>query len=172
MSNQKFSSQKVNTPTAREEKVFWNLKRYGSPLSKSGVSGLNLTLEETLVEALALSRRFAYVAQVWPVLFALNAEDVDMDELEALARKKGYGAVLGFFLSVVRGLTQDPNPMEVELRLLDTRPRNPEMFFLVEHSPMMVELAEHRSPDQARDWNFRMVTPLLGFQETFDTFVR
>lgn len=144
MANRKTLLQKVNTPTAREEKVFWNLKRYGSPLSKPGVPGLNLTLEETLVEALALSRRFAYVAQVWPVLFVLNAENVNMDVLEALARKRGYGAVLGFFLSVVRALTNDPDPMVAELRLMDTRPTYPEMFFLVEHGPMMVELAEHR----------------------------
>jgi uncharacterized protein (DUF849 family) len=163
---------KVNFPTPREEKVFWNLKRYGSPLSRPGTPGLDLTLEETLAEALILSRRFAYVAQVWPVVFSLNAENVDMDHLEALAREMGYGAVLGFFLNVVRALMHDPDPMDAELRLLDTRPQEPEMFFLVEHGPMMVELAERRSPDQALDWNFRMVTPLSGFQETFDTFVR
>lgn len=163
---------KVNFPTTREEKVFWNLKKYGSPLSRPGAPGLDLSLEETLSEALVLSRRFPFVAQVWPVLFVLNAADVDMDELEHLARDLDHGAVLGFFLTLVRELVGDPDPMESEVRLRDTVGGKPESFFLVEHGPMMVELAERRTPQAARDWNFRMATPLEGFRDTFETFVK
>ena len=162
---------KINYPTPHEEKVFWNLKRYGSPLSMPGTPGLDLTLEETLAEALLMSRRFPFVAHVWPVMFALNADHVDMDLLEDLSRHLGQGATLGFFLSLTRSLVGDSDPLPNEVSLEDTKPRKPESFFLVEHGPMMVELAERRSPQVARDWNFRMVTPLEGFQETFDTFV-
>lgn len=171
MLSRKALLKKVNFPTAREEMVFWNLKKYGAPLSRPGSPGLDLTLEETLAEGLVLSRRFPFVAQVWPVMFVLNAEHVDLDVLEDLARRLGYGAVLGFFLNLVRALTGDPDPMAVEVSLADTRSDQPESFFLVEHGPMMLELAEQRSPQVARDWNFRMVTPLEGFQETFETFV-
>lgn len=163
---------KVNFPTPREEMVFRNLRKYGAPLSRPGTPGLDLTLEETLAEALVLSRRFPFVAQVWPVMFVLNVEHVDLDVLEDLARRSGYGAVLGFFMSLIRALVGDPNPTDLEARLMDTKGNKPESFFLVDHGPMMVELAERRTPQVARDWNFRMVTPLEGFQETFDTFVK
>jgi hypothetical protein len=163
---------KVNLPTPREEMVFRNLKKYGAPLSRPGTPGLDLTLEETLAEALVLSRRFPFVAQVWPVMFVLNAGYVDFDLLEDLARGLGYGAVLGFFLSLVRSLVGDPEPTSAELRLADTRHEKPEMFFLVEHGPMAVGLAERRTPKVACDWNFKMATPLEGFQDTFDTFVK
>jgi hypothetical protein len=172
MLSRKALLKKVNFPTPREEKVFWNLRKYGAPLSKSGAQGLDLTLEETLAEALVLSRRFPFVAQVWPVMFALNEEYVDLDVLEDLSRRLGYGAVLGFFLSLTRALVGDPEPTNVEVRLMDVRPENPEMFFLVDRSPLFVEFSSKMTPEVARDWNFMMATTLEHFQETFDTFTK
>lgn len=170
--NLKTSYVKYNEPTPHEEKVFRNFHKYGSPLSRPGNPGLDLSLEETLAEGLVMARRFPFVAQVWPVLYARNSEHVNWDELEALARGSGHGDVLGFYAALLGALTGDPWFHEAEDRLADTRPSEPENFFLVPYESMMQELAYRRTPEQARRWNFVMATTLDAFRETWDTWFR
>lgn len=171
MLSRKTLLKKVSFPTAREERVLWNLRRYGAPLSNPGVAGLDLTLEQALAEGLSLARRFPYVAQVWPVVYVLNQTQVDLDRLETMAVDAGHGNTLGFFLNVSRLLTDNPVPTDHELRLTLGRSGRPEEFFLQEHGPLLRALVEKRSPQVAKDWDFRMLTTMEHFQETFDTFV-
>lgn len=163
---------KLNFPTPAEEKLLWNLHRYGAPLSRKGKPGLVLSVEEALARALALARRFPFVAMVWPVLFARNADQVNWDSLERYARGFREGDTLGFYMALMRSLTGKPTFADLESRLVDTRRPKPENFFRVQYGPMMQELAHRRTPEEARRWNFLMATRLEDFRETWVTFVK
>jgi len=165
-------AKKVKNHTRHDQMVLRNLREYGAPLSAPGLPGLDLPIEETLAEALVLSRRFPYVAELWPVVYALNARRVDLPKLEALARGLGHGNVLGFFLAVVRELSGARDLLAAERRLSDTRTASPEGFFHLDRSLFYWKLAEMRSFQIARDWNFQMLTTLEHFRETFRSFVR
>ena len=169
--NHKGTYVKFNEPTLREEQVFRNFRKYGSPLSRPGTPGLDLTLEQTLADGLEMARRFPFVGQVWPVFYARNASNVNWDKLETLARASGHGDVLGFYAAVLGSLTGDPWFHQAESRLADTKSPEPQNFFLVEYDQMMQELALHRTPEEARRWNFVMATTLDHFRETWNTWI-
>lgn len=118
-----------------------------------------------------MARRFPFVASGWPVTFARNANLVDWDTLESLARQSGHGNVLGFFAAVLGALTGKPGFQEAEERLADTKSETPELFFLVEQNPRHLELAHRRNPEEAARWGFVMATTLDDFRQTFRTFM-
>jgi hypothetical protein len=62
--------------------------------------------------------------------------------------------------------------LAAERRLSDTKTEVPARFFRLDRSPFYEKLAEMRSFQTARDWNFQMVTTLDHFRETFRSFVR
>lgn len=155
-----------------EEAFFWNLKRWSAPLSRTGTPGKRLTLEETLAQALALARRDADVARVWPVLLAKNRSEVDIEELEFLARRLGEKKALGFFLSLTGRLLKDPSLARHADRLHDGRVRRMEDFFRARRGKRARALAGERTPDLAREWCFRMNMSLESFEQLFRKFVR
>jgi len=165
-------AKKVKGHTRHDQRVLRNLRKYGAPLSAPGLPGLDLPLEETLAEALVLSRRFPYVAELWPVVYALNARRVNLPKLEALARSLCHGNVLGFFLAVVRELSGTRGLLAAERRLSDTKTTSSEGFYRLDRSPFYGKLAEMRNFRTARDWKFQMLTTLDHFRETFRSFVR
>jgi hypothetical protein len=95
---------------------------------------------------------------------------VRWEELEALARESGHGNVFGFFAAVPGVLTGDSGFSEAEERLADTKSPVPENFFRVPYTSMMQELAQRRTPEEARRWNFVMATTLEAFRESWETW--
>lgn len=157
----------------RDDVLHWNLKRRGATFSKQGTPGVVLSLEETLARALDFSRRDPCVAQVWPVVFARNRAAVDVSRLVLLAVEMGQGRALGFLLSVTAWLLGDPTLRCFDVALKDGAPREAENFFLdVGENWRYRELAERNTPEEAREWGFRMNTSLEDFKSHFDKFVR
>lgn len=147
-----------------DEALFYNLRQHGAPLVRLGVSGDTLSLEETLGYALALSRRRADVARVWPVVLAKNRSKVNLVRLESLARYLGQERALGFFLSVVRTFFNDQDLMRAERRLRDGKAHRVERFFLLPRNNLVVALEEKRTPSLAKQWFFSMNATLEWFE--------
>ena len=153
-----------------EETLFWNLKRWGAPLTRTGKAGAKLSLEDTLAFALDLARRHPDVARVWSVVLAKNRSAADMEALVRRARHLGQKRTLGFFLSLTGELLNDPSLKPTECRLRDGRFRRTVDFFTMGRGKRARELAERRTPRPAREWGFRMNMPLESFRATFDKF--
>lgn len=158
--------------TSFDNKVFWNLRRYGAPLLREGTPGRVLSLEETLSYALELSRRYWAVARVWVVVFAKNRHAVNLRKLELLSRRCGQRRTLGFFLTLARELSNDPSVREVEKRLAEDLDQQPEDFSLVPCGELAQELAEKRTPQEAMKWGFRMNAPFEFFETCFQKSMR
>lgn len=154
-----------------EGMLFWNLRRWGAPLTREGKPGRKLSLEETLAYGLSLARRHPELARVWPVVFAKNREALDLGVLVRLSRRLGQKRALGFFLSLTRRLLNDARLAKTERDLQDHRFRKTEDFFFLERGRRARELAEKRTPPVARDWHFRMNMPLESFRGPFEKFV-
>lgn len=155
-----------------EDALFWNLKRWGAPLSREGKPGEKLSPEETLGYGLVLARRHPDVARVWTLVLAKNRGAVNLGVLVHLAGRLGQKRALGFFLSLARKLLQEPGLARTARSLRDERVRRTEDFFVLERGRRAQTLAEQRSPALARAWGFRMNMSLESFQATFDKFVR
>lgn len=164
----KTTTKKSSAPSDGE--LFWNLKRYGSPLSRRGEPGVPLSVEQTLVFSLGLARRYPPVAQVWPVVFERHRTKLDLELLESLATGLGHERSLGFFLSVTRALTLDASLVHYEKRLHEkTYPM--EHFFLMGQGNLYRELSKKRTPPVAKKWGFWMNTTPEDFKSCFHKFV-
>lgn len=145
-----------------------NLARFGAPLSVEGESENDLSLEETLVLALSLSRRDASVTRTLPVVFAKNRDQLNFPRLEYLARKQGVLPVLGFFLDMTGLLARSPALRSQGRRLMDHRRKHMESFFLRRNlSEFEKRLAEANTPPVARSWHFLMNMGMDSFESLF-----
>ncbi len=155
-----------------DEALFWNLRRWGAPLARTGTVGAELPLESTLAYGLELARRHPDVARVWPVVLARHRSRMDLPALMHLAGRLGQKRTLGFFLSLTRRLLKDPSLGGPERRLRDGRFRTTQDFFqfLPPQGGRARELAERRTPAIARKWRFRMNMTLESFVSTFERF--
>jgi len=158
--------------TPDDERLFWNLKRWGAPLSRKGLPGRRLSLEETLAFSCGLARRNPAVAMVWPVVFAKGREAVDLTALEALSRDLGHERVLGFFMTVTQQLLGDLRLARFLRRLRNGTHPELEQFFLMGQGRLYRELAERNTPREAREWGFSMNTSVGDFRTCFDKFVK
>lgn len=154
-----------------EETLFWNLKRWGAPLARPGRPGGKLTLEETLAYGLGLARHHPDVARTWPLVLAMNRPALDLEVLVRLARRLGQKRTLGFLLSLTGTLLGEAKLAGTARLLRDARFRRTQDFFVVARGRRARELAERRTPPMAREWRFRMNTPLESFQASFKKFV-
>ena len=125
------ASRNVGPDPLDENSLYGNLKRWGAPLHRTGAPGKPLSLEETLAYGLLLARRDPDVAQVWPVVVAKHRAELDLNELEFLARRLGQKRVLGFLLSLTGVLLKDAALKSWAKRLRDQRVSRTEDFFLV-----------------------------------------
>ena len=160
--------EKSGAPT--DEVLYWNLRRMGAPLALAGSKGEPLTKEETLGYSLDLTRRQPEVARVWPVVYARHREELDRQELAHLAGRLGQKRTLGFFLELTGTLLGEPVLPDEVNRGHDRRFRKTQDFFTSESSERARALAELRTPDVAKNWQFRMNMPLESFKTSFDKF--
>jgi DNA-binding transcriptional ArsR family regulator len=158
------------TADPSEDAVFWNLRRFGAPLARVGTKGEELSLESTLAYALRLSRRHADVARVWPVVLAKHLSEVKLEALKRLSGRLGQKQTLGFFVALTRKLLGNQTSGLNEESLHDNRFKKSKAFFLSEESERARQLAELRTPDLAREWQFRMNMPYESFESSFEKF--
>lgn len=155
-----------------EEVLYWNLKRYGSPLARCGMPGVELTLEECLAHTILLSRWSAGVAPAWPVVYARNRDKLDLRRLAELAKDLDQERALGLYLSVVCALMDDPAAEEAMEKLRRPLPERPEYFFLAPCCDRVLRMEEEKTPQLAKEWGFFMNASIGSFENCFRKFVR
>ncbi|HZL73692.1 MAG TPA: helix-turn-helix domain-containing protein [Planctomycetota bacterium] len=153
-----------------EDAVYWNLRRWGAPLARTGKAAQTLSLEETLAHGLGVARRRPEVARVWPVVMAKNRNVVDLRELELLGRRLGQKRALGFLLSLTGGLLRDRSLADLAERLRDARTRKKVDFFLLPRGPRAQALRDRKTPAVAGRWLFRMNMPVRSFRSLLRKF--
>lgn len=164
------SGQKVhpNTQNPSEDDVRLNLSKFGAPLAVNGESDVDLSLEETLVAGLALSRHDATVARVLPVVFAKNKDAVNQERLEFLARQNGLLQVLGFFWDLTGRLMKNKRLQTMARHMRDHRRKRSQEFFLnAKKNRFEQALAKANTPPVARHWNFEMNMNMDSFEAPF-----
>jgi hypothetical protein len=155
----------------KEDTLLWNLKRWGAPLADEGRSPKKLSLEETLGSGLVLARRRPNVARVWPIVFAKNRDELNLDVLAQVARRFHQKRALGFFLSLMQKLLKDARLAKAERQLREKRSLKTVDFFVIRRGRRARALAAKRTPALARKWGFRMNMPLDSFVAIFRKFM-
>ena len=124
--------------------------------------------ERVLAEALPLARQDATVARALPVALHRTRVRLDFPLLRRLAKERGQGRALGFFLELTSELSGDKDfarearPLAAGLR----RRKRSSQFFPV-RSPSERRLAELKTPPAARRWGFRMNMSADSFASMF-----
>ena len=124
--------------------------------------------ERVLAEALLLARRDATVARALPSGLYRTRKRLDFGLLRRLARERGQGRALGFFLELTAELSGDASlarqarPLAVDVR---NRKRASQFFKL--RSATERRLAELKTPPVARRWGFRMNMSADSFASMF-----
>ena len=153
---------------ATDNQVRLNLAKFGAPLGVHGETEVDLSLEETLVGAMALARHDATVARVLPVVFAKTRNLLNMRRLEFLARQDGLLSVLGFFLDLTASLIKSKRLHADAQRLKDKRRKRMENFFVDRNfNRFEAALTEINTPPVARRWNFLMNMGMDSFEDRF-----
>jgi len=159
----------VEQAPADPETVRVWLARLGAPLygALAAPDGPMPRPEYVLAEALELSREDATVARVLPLALWRTRPGLDMAELRRLATERGHGRTLGFFLELTAELSGDRSLARAARPLRPRRqPRRAAQFFPV-RSRLERRLAEKKTPEVARRWNFRMNMSLESFATIF-----
>jgi len=124
--------------------------------------------ERVLAEALPLARREAAVARALPVALYRTRKRLDFDLLRRMARERGQGRTLGFFLDLSAELSGDralalaARPLAAEAH----RRKRASQFFKL-RSATERRLAELKTPPAARRWGFRMNMSADSFASMF-----
>ena len=151
------------------------LSHYGAPLyGSSAVTTSDIPApEDVLAMGLSLAREDASVARALPVAFWRTHDRMDTAKLRRLARRHGQTNTLGFFLDLTGALANEQKFSREARRLRPAgRARKPTQFFKGHLNPYERKLAEIRTPDVARKWNFRMNMSLDSWQSMFNKATR
>jgi hypothetical protein len=163
-----------NAPADPERVQAW-LAHLGAPLyGSTAVQTSDVPPpERVLAEALLLARQDATVARALPVALYRTRKRLDYGLLRRLARERGQGRTLGFFLDVTaelsgdRSLAREARPLRREAR---RRVRASQFFKL--RSATERRLAELKTPAVARRWGFRMNMSADSFASMFGKAAR
>jgi hypothetical protein len=163
-----------NTPSVPDLVKAW-LAHIGAPLyGSTAVMAADVPRpERVLAEALPLARREAAVARALPVALYRTRKRLDFDLLRRMARERGQGRTLGFFLDLSAELSGDwalareARPLAAEARF---RKRASQFFKVL--SATERRLAELKTPPTARRWGFRMNMSADSFASMFSKAVR
>jgi len=147
-----------HAPADPEQIQAW-LAHLGAPLyGSTAVKESDVPPPEwALAEALPLARREPSVARAFPVALYRNRKRLDFSRLRRMAKERGQGRALGFFLELTaelsgdRALVREARPLAREAR---RRVRASQFFKL--RSATERRLAELKTPAVARRWGFRM----------------
>jgi hypothetical protein len=124
--------------------------------------------ERVLAEALPLSRRDAAVARALPPALYRARKRLDFNLLRRLARERGQGRALGFFLDLTGELSGDVAfAREARALAADVSHRTRASQFFALRSATERRLAELKTPPAARRWGFRMNMSADSFASMF-----
>jgi hypothetical protein len=124
--------------------------------------------ERVFAEALPLARREAALARALPLALYRTRKRLDFGLLRRLARERGQGRTLGFFLDLTAELSGDRS-LAREARPLarkERRRKRASQFFKL-RSATERRLAELKTPAVARRWGFRMNMSADSFASMF-----
>jgi hypothetical protein len=158
-----------NAPADPERVQAW-LAHLGAPLyGSTAVKASDVPSPEwVFAEALPLARREAALARALPFALYRTRKRLDFSLLRRLARERGQGRTLGFFLDLTaelsgdRSLAREARPLVREAR---RRERASQFFKL--RSTTERRLAELKTPAVARRWGFRMNMSADSFASMF-----
>lgn len=143
------------------------LAHYGAPLYGSSVANDVPEPEVALAMALSLARQDPSVARAMPVAFYVNRHNLNFARLRDLANARGQGRVLGFFLELTSRLSGDPSFARSARPLRPLEPRQNAIQFFAVRSKLERRIAEARTPEVAKRWDFRMNMDLDSFASMF-----
>jgi len=143
------------------------LAHYGAPLYGASVANHVPEPEVVLAMALSLARQDPSVARALPVVFHVNRNLLNFVRLRALANERGQGRVLGFFLELTSRLSGEPSLARAARPLRPAKPRHNAIQFFAVRSKLERRIAEMRTPEVARRWDFRMNMDQDSFASMF-----
>jgi hypothetical protein len=156
------------TGSPNETAVVANLQRLGAPLTAAATSALAMPTEETLAQALVVSRHNATVLRVLPYVFAKLAERVNLDVVQKRAVALRQERSLAFVLDVAGQLSRNPMLRQRAAALADKRVRKHESYFRDRMSPYEWRLAMRNTPPTARKWHWVMNMSMDSFRSVYD----
>lgn len=157
------------SPVADSERVRGWLAAVGAPLLVlRPPRGRMPSLEEVLVEGLALSHEDANVARVLPLVLWRHRDRLDHDRLARAATLRNERQALGFFLDLTGFLAEDPWLASLSEPLRDRRRTRPRPFFTRAQGRMALALARKRTPALARKWGYLMNMDVESFASAFE----
>ena len=110
------------------------------------------------------------LARAFPVLLARTRNRLDFEVLRQRATAIKEKQTLGFFLELTAVLTEDQDLRFVAKSLKDRRIKKTRDFFERVQGRRARRLAEQRTPEVARNWNFRIDMDLENFRQLFRKF--
>lgn len=156
-----------NAPADADTVRAW-LAHYGAPLYGASVANDVPAPEIVLTFALPLARQDPSVARALPVALYLNRKSLNFARLRDLANERGQGRVLGFFLELTSRLSGEPSLARAAKPLRPAAPRSNAIQFFGVRSKLERRIAEMRTPQVAKRWNFRMNMDLDSFASMFN----
>jgi hypothetical protein len=158
-----------NAPADPQRVQAW-LAHVGAPLyGSTAVNASDVPPPEwVLAEGLALARDDATLARALPVALYRTRKRLDFSLLRRLARERGQGRTLGFFLDLTAELSGDRSlAREARPLLREARRRVRASQFFKPRSATERRLAELKTPPVARRWGFRMNMSADSFASMF-----
>lgn len=158
-----------NAPVDAELVQAW-LAHLGAPLyGSTAVEASEVPPPERVFsEALPLARREAAVARALPFALYRTRKRLDFGLLRRLAKERGQGRTLGFFLDLAAELSGDRSlAREARPLIREARRRERASQFFKLRSATERRLAELKTPAVARRWGFRMNMSADSFASMF-----
>ena len=164
------SQPQANPPRdAEAARVRGELRCLGAPLQAEPATTVG-ALEDTLAEGVHLAHRDPTVARVLPLCVSRARPKLDPQRLLRAAKRVREKQAVGFFLELTGELTKDADLARWAARFRDRRVRRVRDFFEVPPTRGSRELADHRTPEVARRWSYRMNMGLDAFQAPLEKF--
>lgn len=145
------------------------LSTLGAPLPEEPTDRVP-DVATVLAHGVKLARADASVARSLPVFVWKNRDKLDSKRARVVASQLGERHAVGFFLDLTGTLAGDRSLQEASASFRDLRRRSVQDFFVGQYSAMERQLADSRSPDTARNWQFRMNMTMDTFASTFRSF--
>jgi hypothetical protein len=153
-----------------EENLLANLKRYGAPLQTDAPLRAELSVEETLAQALVLSHKNPTVLRALPVAVLKNLTFLDVDLLMRRANEHRENRSLGFVLDVAGTLAKDRALKRAAAQLHDRRVKHHSPYFVTAQGKFAQELARRNTPALAKKWHFVVNMPMESFRGLYEKF--
>lgn len=159
-----------NTRRGDDEGVRNALVTFGAPLVRivtKNAHNPEMSLEEAIVSGLDAGKRDATLLRTLPVALLKNRQQLDLDVLEGLARKRRLTSELGMLLELVGELSEWPALSQRAATLRDGR-RTRTRFYFQPRTRFEARAIREQTPEFARRWGFWLNMDKEMFQTTME----